>query len=110
MDEFAKQFTYLAGQYGPSVADAAKAAARMEAYSTLVGGLLAAAIAFVCMYAATWVHRQKDWNEEWMIASSIGWIVGGIALCFAVWAWVDPWTWTAISHPELWLAKKAFNI
>ena len=40
MDELAKRFADLAEKYGPNVADAAMAAARIEAYSCLMRGFI----------------------------------------------------------------------
>ena len=44
------------------------------------------------------------------MVSIVGWVVGGIALCIGVWQFADPWTWTALTNPDLWLAKKAFHL
>lgn len=110
MDELAKRFADLAAKYGPSVADAAKAAAQTNAYSCLMAGTLAIAIGGFLVWVGLWVHRQEDWEEEWVLASIAAWIVGGIAIWAGAWQWLDPWTWTSISHPELWLAKQAFHI
>lgn len=113
MDELAKRFADLAEKYGPSVADAAKSAAQVEAYSTLVSGALCLVFASVALYLSALLARKalkSNWDEiTWLPVGLLG-VGGAISLAIGLWCFVDPWTWTAIAHPELWLAKKAFHI
>ena len=113
MDELAKRFADLAEKFGPDVANAALNAARMEAYSTLMGGFmwLAAASAFGLLGQFLYKKAGKDdWDNDWSVAAIILFIVGGLVALPGFWSFVDPWTWATINHPELWLAKKAFHI
>lgn len=121
MDELAKRFADLAAQYGPAVVSAALGAAQTEGYSCLVASLiqLIFAVGFLLGAKAIWRRRPplKDGsfaNNDGRAALSV---VAGVCvaiscafLAAAIWTWVDPWTWTAINRPELWLAKKAFHI
>jgi hypothetical protein len=117
MDKLAEHFADLAQKYGPAVADAAKAAAQTEAYSTLMAGVLALAFAVAFFSAGLFIWKQIDspsnrdgWADEWAIASIVLWTVALISFSLGLWSLVDPWTWTTIYHPELWLAKKAFGL
>lgn len=113
MDELAKRFADLAEKYGPAVANAALSAARIEAYSCLVGGLLSAGFCGLFIYGTRFFYlkiKNESWDEiTWLpiVFLSIGaTIAGGIA----IWAVIDPWTWIAINSPELWIAKRAFKL
>ncbi len=113
MDELAKRFADLAEKYGPTVANAALNATRIEAYSCLVGGLLSAGFCALFIYGTRFFYlkiKNESWDElTWIpiVFLSIAAIVtGGIA----IWSVIDPWTWVAINHPELWIAKKAFKL
>ena len=115
MDELAKRFADLAEKYGPNVADAAMSAARVEAYSTLASGLMAALAGAAMLYVALLIWRKaaaaNSFDSEFIYVGAV--VVGLIALipaCIGIWSWLDPWTWITLNHPELWLAKKAFHI
>lgn len=113
MDELAKRFAELADKYGPGVANAAIEAARTEAYSTLASAVMAVLFAAGLGYPALLIARKilaGDWEEPaWIFVAFLGFgsVVAG---AIAMWAVIDPWTWTAINHPELWIAKKAFKL
>jgi len=82
------------------------------AYSTLMAGAMCLFVAAALIRAGLWIWRQtkEDWDGDWCVASIVLWV---FALGFAMigaWHWIDPWTWTAISHPELWIAKKAMGL
>ena len=118
MDELAKRFADLAEKYGPAVADAAKSAARMEAISQLVSGFMTVCIGIALMLLARWIWRKagdadrgpySDSELAYAGAVLIG-LIGLIPFCIGVWSWIDPWTWTTISHPDLWIAKRAFHL
>lgn len=116
MDELAKRFADLAAQYGPAVADAAKAAARTGAFSSLVGSIIPALIAVVALWATRFLWLKAKSVKDDMeypfvyVASCVCACIGVGCALGAIWAWIDPWTWTTINHPELWIAKKAFHI
>lgn len=114
MDELAKRFAALAEKYGPSVADAAMSAARVEAVSSLVTSIFVlatgAALMFVGRYI--WFLDVED-RIDAPIAHAGGFfigLIGCIVVIVALSQVADPWLWTAFNHPELWLAKKAFHI
>lgn len=117
MDELAKRFSDLATIYGPNVVNAALDAVRVEAYSSLVGSFMWLGVSLVLLFFAN--KFNVKWHEEDIdVDSSLGYCLLTVASsiialgCFVsfVWTWIDPWTWTAINHPELWLAKRVFHI
>ena len=114
MDELAKRFADLAEKYGPSVADAALAAARMEAYSMLAAAAMWAPIIAGLIYLGRRLRAKADssddWDSEMIFGSWAIWFLAGVGGLIIVWTFIDPWTWTQINHPELWIAKKAFHI
>lgn len=114
MEKVAELFAKLADQYGPSVIEAAKGAARIEGYSSLAGSLIAAAIAGVLAYGGNYLRTLEVEDDiDAPIAHAFGYLVLGFSLipaAIALWAWIDPWTWTAINSPELWIAKKTLKL
>lgn len=114
MDELAKRFADLAAQYGPDVMRAALVSVRIEVYSTLVSSFIWLAFGIVCLLGMRWSWPQTpkdDLDLPWgKIGAIAGALVGAICIASFVWIWIDPWTWTALNHPELWLAKKALHI
>lgn len=110
MDELAKRFADFADKYGPSVVDAALNAVHVEAYSKLVSGVMCLTVAASLFYFARWMWRQEWCSNEAVIAPGVCWIFAAVFALFGVWSIIDPWTWTAISNPELWIAKKAFKL
>lgn len=111
MDELAKRFAELAEKYGPSVADAAKAAARTGAYSTLAGGIMAISMGVMLLLTSRWIWRKAG-NADFIVYFSavVVAMIGAITFCIGLWAWINPWTWTTIAHPELWIAKQVFRL
>jgi MFS family permease len=112
MDELARRFADLAQQYGPGVIDAAKAAARTEALSCLASALLATVFAGGLILGARllWRYGRRE-DEEIAIAGSV--LIAVIALIILLipaWSLIDPWTWTALYHPEVWIAHKTLKI
>lgn len=121
MDELAKRFADLADKYGPSVVNATLEAARIEAYSTLMAAIFQAAIAAACFFGARICWRKGKAGEAipggnsdnyipWYLGMCVLLFVGGIVSLFAIWGLIDPWLWTAINHPELWIAKRVFKL
>jgi hypothetical protein len=103
MDEAAKRFAELAEKLDPKIVEATLGAARMEAFSWLVSSALWFVGAAVSLFGDFLVSKSNDdvWSSEWF-GVGIGSYVAAV-LCFlpGVWTWLDPWTWTAINHPEL---------
>jgi ABC-type uncharacterized transport system permease subunit len=114
MDKVAELFAKLADQYGPSVIEAAKAAARIDGYSSLAGSVIGLVIAYAFFRLGSFfrTHKCKDSFDDGpchafgyaLILASL--IPFGIAL----WAWLDPWTWTAITQPEVYIAKRVLKL
>ncbi len=114
MDKTAELFAKLADQYGPFVIEAAKGAARVEAYSCLVSSLVAAGIAYAMYRAGQHLRNKKceDRTDDGIV-HAFGYLILALTIIpasIALWAWVDPWTWTTISQPELWIAKKTLRL
>lgn len=113
MDKLAEQFSELAKQYAPAVVDSALAAARIEAYSTLVAsgvGIFCAALLFYGAYFLAKKVYSGDWDDIAFFPAGICALAGAIAFLGGLWGIIDPWTWTAIYHPELWIAKQALHL
>lgn len=120
MDELAKRFADLANQYGPSVANAALESVRVEVYSTLAASLLWMGVTGGIGYLAWFIWRRRPVkkedgfltdNDTRLFLSILACLMSSVAcalfLC-ALWTWIDPWTWAALNHPELYLAKRVF--
>lgn len=114
MDKVAELFSRLADQYGPSVIEAAKGAARVEAYSSLAGSVIGVLIGIVFYKVGQHLRhiKCKDSFDDGP-AHGLGYVLIFVSLIpfgAALWAWIDPWTWVAISQPELWIAKKTLKL
>lgn len=95
--------------------EAAKSAVTVEATSTLVSGIVSAAIALACAYCTRWAYRKArdaEFDSElgFFVVAFISGLIGVFSGARAIWVFVDPWTWAAINHPELWLAKRALGL
>jgi hypothetical protein len=117
MDKLAEHFADLAAKYGPTIADAAKAAAQTEAYSCLAAAafslIFAAAFSLIGRFIFVRIESESNpdgRDEMWIMASIVLWATAGLLSLFGLWTFADPWTWTTINHPELWIAKKAFGL
>ena len=97
---------------GPGM-EAAVEAARVAAYSALSGGAVSLVVAVGAVYGVRKLWAVEEDQYDFPIAK-----IGAVVLCVvaficgwvAVWSVADPWTWATISHPELWLAKKALGL
>lgn len=113
MDKLAKQFAELAEKVGPEAIRVAREAARMEALSCLAGSVMWFGIAASLFYAGRFLAGRagkNDWDENWFIVAVFAFIVAGFVMLPGIWAWIDPWTWTALSQPELWVAKRVLKL
>lgn len=107
----------VSAMQGPGF-EAAKGAASMDALSTLMSGALCgvAASASAWGFRRAWVRHKTvergDIDAE--MYSTLGMFLCGCAAVMfgipAIWAIADPWTWTALMQPELWLAKRALGL
>lgn len=114
MDGLAKRFAELADNYGPDVVNTALNAVRMEAYSCLAGSFLWAGIAYTMYRAGRYLIRiECDDKFDNDFVRPFGYILIGLCIfpfVSFVWTWLDPWTWAAIYHPELYIAKKVLYL
>ncbi len=114
MDKLAEKMAELAEKFGPDVINAVRGATKMEAISTLAGSFiaLAFAIAFTKAGLFLWNKNVQDDMDNSMVKFFAGLLLATatIPAAFAVWAWLDPWTWTAIFNPDLYIAKKIFKL
>lgn len=113
MDELAKRFGELAEKYGPNVVDASLRAVAVGAYSTLMAGGLAILIGAVGIIIGIklWKKVLNDrWDEIAFMPAGIMIGLGVLACLAGLWCFIDPWTWAAINHPELWIARKVLKI
>ena len=110
MDELAKRFGELADKYGPHVIEAARGAVQVEAWSTVVGGILCLCFS-VGLFVIGWkIHRKKNWDEARYVFVAILFIASLFFGAGGVWSVADPWTWVAMKQPDLWIAKRALKI
>lgn len=114
MDKIAERMAELAEKFGPSVVEAARGAVRVEAYSTLAGAVQTAAIAIAMVFAGRFLWKyETEGHFDSSLPRAFAFIIfslSAIPFAFAVWAFIDPWTWTGINNPDLYLAKKILKI
>jgi len=113
MDKLAEQFAELAAKYEPHVINAALGAARMEAYSWLAAAAMWVVVGSGMAYAAFFLFKkiiEDNWDDFLIVPASILGLAAFVALCSSLWVFIDPWTWTAINQPELWIAKRALKL
>lgn len=113
MDKLAEKMAELAEKFGPTVVDAALGAVRIEAYSSMMSGALAVLAGIVGLFAARFCWRYECKGYDDGIQRFLGGILAAgsmIPICMGIWSFIDPWVWTAISHPDLYLAKKIFKL
>lgn len=90
--------------------DVLLAATRMDGVSALVGGLVAASFSLgLLRLTRHFAKKAKDGEELWFGAAVFTGIGAFIATVIAALCIFDPWTWTAIFAPELYLAHKVIG-
>lgn len=116
IDLLAGKIAELADKLAGPGAEAALAAARVSAMSALSGGVIALVIAGASVWGARllWNAGGTDAYEERYVVAKV---VAGLLVVAAiiaglvgVWAFADPWTWTALNNPELWIAKRLLRL
>jgi hypothetical protein len=110
--DLANRAVDIAERFSPQVLEAAKSAAVVEAYSFLAAGaawLFASLVIGGLSYLA-YAEGRKDDNEFFGFLAFLGVIISFLCFLPALWSFIDPWTWTTIHHPELWVAKRAFGL
>lgn len=108
MDKLAE----LAAQYAPHVIQASRDAVMVEVYSQFAGAAVCLATGLLCLYASWWcfkANRIDPYSDWWLPAGAAG-VLGAALILPALWTIVDPWTWAAIYHPDLWIAKKVLHL
>lgn len=114
LDELAGSLANLMNTLqGPGL-EAARGAARMEGYSALAAGVLCAVIGVAGVFAlyAMWKREAETEFEE--VAKMVIIIFGCVAILvilpIGLWNLVDPRTYSTITDPDLWIAKKALKL
>jgi hypothetical protein len=116
IDLLAGKIAELADKLSGPGAEAVIAGARISAMSTLSSGV----IALVVAAGAAWAARKlfaaggERRNSDDYIGHKFGGgllaIAAFIAALIGIWAFADPWTWTALNNPELWIAKRLLRL
>lgn len=107
-DQLIQHYSQLADQFSPQVLDAAKQAATMEAYSCLAESFIWFLLAAIAGYTSYLFKKTND--DDWMPAVIIFGFLSILLSIPGLWSWIDPWTWTAMHHPELWIAKVSLHL
>ena len=114
MDKLVESFERLAANYGPTVVDAALGAARVEGISYLFSSAIWFGLAYLAYRFGNYLHHREydgQFNGEFgVLFGHIFLVVGALFAAAGLWAVLDPWVWTAIFQPDLYLAKRAFNL
>lgn len=121
VEAFADKLGNLSQQYGPEVADAALAVARVSAINALLFQILCVGLVVGGPYAIRWLCRaasakeESDRYGEWagatMAANCIGWTVyacASLALILSVIA--NAWPIIGVFEPKLWIAKQILGL
>lgn len=113
MDEIAKKMAELAERFGPQVIDAARGATVVEAYSSMMSSAICLLVCAALTFGGRTLWAKRDVDDEfdgYRVVSCIVWAVAAILVIPGAWGFLDPWVWTAINHPDLWIAKKVLHI
>lgn len=88
--------------------EAAKQAARMEAFSSLASGALwlAAAAGGVLLFR----HIMRSEHDDKVFGAAIVLLLTVIAGLIGSWCFIDPRVYTTIAHPEWWIAAKLLKL
>lgn len=114
MDELAKRFAELAEKIGPQAMEAARGAVRIEAISCMTSAVAWAIFLALVLWSANWLWGYETADKfnsgipKFFAGTLAFFSVGGLILC--VYTFIDPWTWTAINNPDLYLAKKILKL
>jgi CHASE2 domain-containing sensor protein len=110
MDELAKRFADIAAQYAPQVIDAAKQSVVISCYQTLLFTALWLIIGCALIKTSTIFWRNRTDLNMAEIPTGISIIVGLIAIVICCMVLINPWTWIALNHPELYIAHSFLNL
>lgn len=102
----------LATQYAPAVTEAGLQAVRVDGYSTLVGSsvgfVLSSALGYGSWRGIKWGMKNDD--EGACILGMVGIVVAAAGIVITVLGLTDPWLWTMLNHPEIYIAKKVMHL
>lgn len=110
---FADKLGELAKQYGPEVADAAFALARIDAISTLLTPFLCLVLCSAALrwaWKPAWEWSDKDKYGDREFAVFMGLCVLGVGVLTSFFMLADVWAWVGIFEPKLWLAKRVLGL
>lgn len=119
MDKLAQQLSELASKFGPDVFEAAKQAVVIQGYSFIITAVLLLSVGSTLSVFAHWLitRAMHDNNNRVDVIDDGRWFGGGIVgligvllLVIGIGILVNPWTWTAIFHPEVWMARLALRL
>jgi hypothetical protein len=118
VDEVTKQFADLAAKYGPNVTDAMLGAVRIQVYSDLAQAVMGIIIGCLLLAGSLFMWRRTiisiyDDEAAWLVYRLVPFCLASTGVFFILinlWTWIDPWTWTALWHPEYWLAKQVLKM
>lgn len=113
MDKLAEKIAELSDRLGPHVVDAARGAARMEAISTLAAGIVCALATYVLTRVALYLWRLETDHDDVDFArlGAVFLFIGAFGTgCSTIWQIVDPWIWSTLSNPDLWIAKRVLGL
>lgn len=88
--------------------EAAKQAARMEAFSSLAAGTMWLAAAAGGVFLFRYIMRSK--HEDKVFGAGLVLVLSVIAGLIGTWCFIDPRVYTTISHPEWWIAAKLLKL
>lgn len=103
------------------VTEAALEAARMEAYSNLVSNLFCLGMGTLLCYMA-WVlykkylgtdkstYSNEDRTMTYALGCGVSILLGFLFVAIAITGLIDPWLWSTIYNPELWVAKQVLGL
>lgn len=118
MEEITKRLADAAANLGPQAWSVALRAATVEGYASLESGGICLAVGVALLYAAWRVWRWAKRNEDEIygthdgayIASLFLIAVGATLTIIGASTLLDPWTWTAIYHPDIYIAHKLMKL
>lgn len=114
-DKLVQEFDAIAHQYAPKVVGAALSAARIDAISSLVSGVVCAGIFLACIFFGLKFLRglrASTWNTEgiWIVGLGVTLLIGIATGIGALGNLLDIWNYVALVHPELWIAQRAMGL
>ncbi len=110
LDDKAAEILTQLQHLAPTAAQTALEAARIDAISHFIGGLISLVVFLVCIITwMRWVLPKLASDDD--SGEPVAWtiffgVLGFFSLIIALCQLCDPWTYVTYFHPELWLAHK----